>query len=221
MKNLFLFIPALICGGMMFCLSCSEEKIDDSALSMSIYTVSQSTTKSAAIHASEHEDGLLWCTGNDIEWYNATTGELKLKNIQTKVPPFLNISKLTIFLNEIELFSIEQHWPASSYKPSKPSIDFVDPDDKWIYIGCKCGKEYDHIPGPDCESIKKYVGNGGRYIISINYPEWTPEYQKYLDEMAQILGQDWVDNLVKEREAFEAGWSIFIEQLKKEGRYRE
>ena len=34
-------------------------------------------------------------------------------------------------------------------------------------------------------------------------------------------GNDYVDNIDKEKEAFEPGWYQFIEQLKREGKYRK
>ena len=212
MKRFFLMIiSVLICGGMVFISSCSEDEIDNSALS--IYISGQSTTKSATFHSSEHVENSLWCTGEDIKWYNATTGELKLKN--TPNVPIMTFSRLTMFLDNTELFSIEALNHFLSHIPAVPFINW-EPDGEWVYKGSKCGIETDHIAGPNCEPIWEYNGNGGRYIISL-YPIWP---QWYLEEMSRIKGQDWVD-IVEEREVFELHWNMFIEQLKKEGKYRE
>ena len=72
--------------------------------------------------------------------------------------------------------------------------------------------------GPAYESIWEYNGEGGRYYISERYPVWTQEFR---EEMANIMGQDWLDNLDEEHKAFDAGWQKFIEQLKQESKYRE
>ena len=125
--------------------------------------------------------------------------------------------KLTIFLNDIELFRLATANPASSQQILFPCIIW-EPDGEWIYEGCKCGNKLDHIPGAACESIWKYTGKGGRYYISKNYPIWTQELR---EQTVSIMGQDWMDNIDKEKEEFENGWNIFIQQLKKEGKYRE
>jgi len=208
MKRLVLMIiPALICGA-MFVSSCSK---DGSNSALSIYAFGQSTTKSASSGESEFGNQGLWCTGNDIKWYNGTTGELKLKNVP-KVP-YWTFFKLTIFLDDAELFSLETHSPYSSTFTCFPSIDWEQGESE--YLGCKCGNKQDHIPGPTCEPI--FREEIGRYYISLNYLTWSQEVR---DETA-IFGRDWFDNLNEKLEAFECGWDIFIQQLKKEGKYRK
>jgi hypothetical protein len=163
---------------------------------------------------SENEFGNqgLWCTGNDIKWYNGTTGELKLKNIP-KVP-YWAFFKLTIFLDDIELFSLEATNPVSSIGTYYPCINW-EPGER-EYLGCKCGNKRDHYSGPNCEPM--YREEAGLYYISLNYPNWTQEVR---EGMENAMGQDWLDSLDKEFEAFKFGWNIFIQQLKKEDKFRK
>ena len=208
-KFVLMFIPALICG-VVFFSSCNKE---ESNSALSIYALGQSTTKSATSDESEIGSKGLWCTGNDIIWYNATTGELKLKNIP-KVP-YWTFFKLTIFLDDIELFSLATVNPISSIGTYFPCISW-EPG-KSEYLGCKCGNKQDHIFNwSTCEPV--YKDYEGRYYISLHYPTWSQEVR---EGMASVMGQDWLDSLEKEFEAFEFGWNKFIEQLKKEGKYRK
>jgi len=206
-KFVLMIFTALICG--LLYTSCSKENNANSALN--IYAFSQSTTKSE----SENGDMFLWITGNNIKWYNSTTGELKLNNIPNV--PFMTLFRLTVFLDDIELFSLETVNPLLSKISSFPCINW-EPDGEWLYKGCKCGNKQDHITGRNCEPIWEYTGKGGSYFINMDYPIWT---QAVRDEMAGIMGQDWLDSLDAEFEAFEYGWNKFIEQLKKEGKYRK
>ena len=215
MKRLVLMIvSALICGVMVFISSCSKEEVGNSALS--IYAFGQSTTRSSSFDESEKEEKKLWCTGNDIKWYDATTGELKLKNIP-KVP-YMTFFKLTIFLDEVELFSLETANPYSSISTDFPCINW-DMDGELIYTcSGKCGNKQDHIIGQACEIIWEYTGDGGHYYISKGYPRWHP-----LERDESTAHWDW-DSIDADREenwkTLEPGWSTFIEQLKKEGKYK-
>ena len=124
-KRLFLVIlPALICGLAMFVTSCNKDKNSNSALS--IYAYSQATTKSAAFTESEPENSILWCTGEEIEWYNGTTGELKLKNSETLheriLNAFLNVETLKVYLGEEELFTLGYSLSVMSHTIDFPVI---------------------------------------------------------------------------------------------------
>ena len=214
MKRLIvqMVIPALFCG-VMFISSCNKE---ESNSALSIYAFGQSTTKCTLYEVSKTGSQGLWCTGKDIKWYNGTTGELKLKNIPKS--PYWSFFNLVIFLDDIELFSLETYNPVLSAGPTVPCISWDPGEGEWIYKGCKCGNKQDHIPGQNCEGIWEYKGDGGRYYISKYFVDWSEEVR---EEIASVLGQDYVDNIDRKREAFEMGWDKFIEQLKKEGKYRE
>jgi len=216
MKRLVLMIiSAFICGATVFFSSCNKEEDSNSALS--IYAFGQSSTKSATSNESENEyrNMFLWCTGNDIKWYNATTGELKLKNIPNS--PFPTLFQLTIFLDDTELFSLSTIDYNSSKGISSPCINW-ERDGEWIYKGCKCGNKQDHFSGANCEPIWEYTGKGGHYYIIKDYPILSQEQR---EQAVNIMGQDWLDELDKEIEAFEIGWDKFIAQLKTEGKYRK
>jgi len=211
MKNLALITIVTAILGFS---SCDKENDINSALS--IYAIGQSATRSAALDESFKEKKNLWCTGNDIKWYNATTGELKLKNIPNM--PYMTFFKLTIFLDDIELFSLETANPVSSIATDFPCINW-EPDGEWIYKGCKCGNKQDHITGQACESIWDYTGDGGHYYISKGYPAWDP---KDRDESTAHWDWDSIDAAREENwKTIEPGWGKFIEQLKNEGKYRE
>ena len=216
MKRLVLvIISALICG-MMFISSCNKE---ESNSALSIYTFGQLTTRSAVFDENEIESKGLWCTGNDIEWYNGTTGELKLKNVP-KFPEFPDWAffKLTVFLDDIELFSLDMPNPISSQGTGYCPYVYWERGEI-EYSGCLCGNKQDHFVGPTCGRtiINEKVG---RYYIFNSYLTWTQEAR---EQMASVMGQDYVDDIdkEKEKEAFELGWDKFIEQLKKEGKYRK
>ena len=210
MKRLVLMIiPALIC--VWFASSCNKEG-NNSALS--IYAFGQSTTKSATSDESDTGNQGLWCTGNDIEWYNGTTGELKLKNIP-KVPDW-TFFKLTILLDDIELFSLVTAVPWSSVGLYSPFISCEQGE--IVYSDCLCGNKQDHIVGPNCGHTILKQGAAHYYISYDYYQFWTQEAR---EQTASVVGQDYVDKIDKEKEAFEHGWNIFIQQLKKEGKYRK
>ena len=195
---------------MMFFPSCNKQE-SDSALS--IYTFAQLTTRSASSEESAFENQGLWCTGNDIKWYNGTTGELKIKNIP-KAPDW-TFFKLTVFLDDAELFSLATVNPFSSVGSGVPFISW-EPGEI-VYSDCLCGNKQDHIVGPNCgyTILKQDIG---RYFIFNSYQNWTQEAR---EQTASVMGQDYVDNIDKEKEAFEMGWDKFIEQLKREGKYRK
>ena len=218
MKRLVLMIiPVLICGVFLLVSSCDKENDINSALS--IYAFGQSETRSAAFDESKNEIKNLWCTGNDIKWYNAATGELKFNITPPPIsgfPPFI-YEYLVVFLDDKELIRLETVTGISSISTARPCITWED-DGERIYKGCKCGKELDHISGPTCEPIWEYTGNSG-YYISKGYPRWDP---KDRDESTAHWDWDSIDAAREENwKAIESEWNIFIEQLKKEGKYRE
>ena len=72
----------------------------------------------------------LWCTGDDIEWYNASTGELKL-NIRPKLiwgSPPLDYEYLMVFLNEKLLIKFEAITGASRNVTDAPCITWGNLD---------------------------------------------------------------------------------------------
>ena len=177
-----------------------------------------STTKSTSVEESEGNK-VLWCTGNDIEWYNGTTGELKLKNLP-KVADWFPF-KLSIFLDDTELFSLVTVLPWSSLGSSYPFISWERGEIEYSHCICGYRGNQDHLIGPNCgHTILKQ--HPGRYFIFNTYLNWPQHWtQEALEQMASFMGQDCVDEIVRAKAAFEQGWDKFIEQLKKEGRYRE
>jgi hypothetical protein len=193
--------------------SCTKEKITKSALHINAisYTVD---TRSSNTEKEIKNDTLLWCAGDNIEWYNVTTGELKLKKDPIAGSTFLNNCYLIVFLDDNMLFSLNVANPVSSISTHFPCINW-EPGERTCK-GCKCGNKQDHISGPTCESI--YVDEGAHYYISKGYPGWNPG-----DRGIETSHWDW-ESIDAEREknwkTIEPGWSLFIQQLKKEGRYK-
>ena len=213
MKRLvFMIIPALC--GLMFFLSCNKDEVN-SALSIYAFGQSASTTKNATSEESEAVNQGLWCTGNDIKWYNGTTGELKLKNLP-KLSDWTSFNGLSVFLDDVELFSLKMANPLSSAGLYAPYIYWERGE--IVYSDCICGNKQDHIVDPNCgNTIVKQ--DPGRYFITYDYYHfWTQEAR---EQMASLLGQEYVDEIDKEKAAFEQGWDKFIVQLKKEGKYRK
>jgi hypothetical protein len=203
-------VPALIFGALLIS-SCSKDDINSA---LSIFAFGQSTTKRTTSDISDIGNQGLWCTGNDIKWYNGTSGELKLKNIP-KAPDW-TFFKLTIFLDDTELFSLVTDIPWSSVGLGSPFIS-CEPGEI-VYSDCLCGNKQDHIVGPNCGHTILKQGTS-RYYISYNYYQyWTQEAR---EQTLSVMGQEYVDKIDKEKEAFERGWNIFIQQLKKEGKYRK
>ena len=175
-RVVLLIISALICG-VMFLSSCNKDEVN-SALSM--YASVPSTTKSTSVEESEGNK-VLWCTGNDIEWNNGTTGELKLKKLENEDLP---VGALIVYLGEEKLFVLGAAFGFSS-------IDL-------------------HYP--------VLINDRDIYYISKGYPMWGPA------ERELMVNTPW-EQIDEEREknwkAIEPGWNKFIEQLKKEGKYRK
>jgi hypothetical protein len=146
-------------------------------------------------------DTIIWCTGNNIEWYNATTGELKF-NI---TPPLVYSGYLVFFLDDRILLNLEVANPYSSHSTAYPCINTEPERGVWH---CKTHPNEDHIPGPACE-YEYTVIEEAHYYISKGYPRWG-DFNNYADEARE---KNW--------KTIEHEYNLFIEQLKKEGRYRE
>jgi hypothetical protein len=217
-RVVLMIIPALICGVMFFFVSsCNKESNTDSALYFKAFYPNVDTrTYSAEQEDASKSDIILLFTGNDIKWYNATTGELKFNNIPNL--PYPTFSRLDIYLDDFMLLSFRVASPFSSISTAFPCIN-AEFDGEQKYKGCKCGNKQDHIPGPNCESIWDYTGEGVRYYISRGYPRWDPK-----DRGVETSHWNW-ESIDAEREknwkAIEPEWNLFIQQLKKEGKYRK
>ncbi|MDL2306384.1 hypothetical protein LJC72_13805 [Bacteroides sp. OttesenSCG-928-D19] len=169
-------------------LSCSNEddkQLKASALSIkSVYSISPKTyTESSNMENEIAEFDSFWCAGNDIKWYNATTGELKFNITPPPIqgfPPY-NYQYLVVFLDDKELIRFETVTSISSIATAHPCI-------------------LDDIDGL------------GFYYICKGYP-WNPKDGNDSSNSDAEREKNW--------KAIEPEWNIFIEQLKKEGRYKE
>ncbi|KAA6344909.1 hypothetical protein EZS27_007505 [termite gut metagenome] len=159
-------------------LSCSEscEPSGNSVLYFKTVISQEITLRSSSLEEMKSDTILsLICTGKDIEWFNATTGELKFKDYVDKSI----IMSLCVYLEEELLFSVGYVPDVMSYILNYPVLE--------------------------------HSLNDNRYYIKNGYPGWDEGNPNYLS-VKEDREKNW--------EKIEKGWSIFIEQLKKEGRYR-
>ena len=205
MKKGFLRImTALICG-IWFTSSCNEggeEGYDESALSIKAVVFSSTSVRSALIEDDLKVDTFVWCKGNNIEWYNETTGELKMKKIENEDVHFLVDNDdywdvFYVYLGEKILFKLAPIRMRSDIHNYPVIIEDI-------------GKEGEHN-----ETHKYYIGRG--------YPNW--EYwteQFWIDtNVDKVTSAFWVEERERNWNAIDTELNIFIEQLKKEGKYRK
>ena len=195
MKRLVLMIiPALICGTMFWIASsCNKENNTNSntnsELNIKVVGIlGEPTTKSSTVEEAK-VDTLLWCKGIDIEWYNATTRELKIKNAEELFAFGITggVFCYIMYLGEEELFTLDAIASISSFSLNYPVL--ID----WF-------EGY-------------YIGRG--------YPDWEYWTEKFWKDTNWDRTADWVKEREKNWKAIEQGWNKFIEQLKKEGKYRK
>ncbi|KAA6332682.1 hypothetical protein EZS27_018835 [termite gut metagenome] len=161
-------------------LSCSEncEPSENFALYFKTVISQETTLRSSSLKEMKNDTILsLICTGKDIDWFNATTGELKFKDYVDKS---IIVGGLCVYVNEEFLFSVGYVPDVMSYVLNYP--------------------------------VLKHSVNDNRYYIKNGYPGWDEGNPNYLS-VKEDREKNWKE--------IEQGWNIFIEQLKKEGRYRK
>ena len=127
------------------------------------------------------ETVLEFCSGEDLEWYNETTGELKFK---VKVTENMIILILFVYLDNKFLFGLRLIPNVMSFVKNTPVL-------------------------------VQDLNNNGHYYIAKGYPNWDlNEYDK--DSQMRIEREKNWNTLIQSE-----GWKLFIQQLKKEGRYRK
>jgi hypothetical protein len=201
MKRLvFTIIPVLICG-IWFATSCNKENNADSALNFkAVGYLGGPTTRSYLAEGGRTIDTLLF-KGDNIEWFNATTREIKFKNPGNTGVHFGlygGLMSLIVCLDETELFSLGSIAGISSTSYDHPVLINFSPD----------------------------IGYGAtdivlEYRIGRGYPDWEYWTEEFWTETNWDRTADWVKEREKNWEAIEKGWNKFIEQLKKEGKYRQ
>jgi hypothetical protein len=118
-------------------------------------------------------------------------------------------------LNGNRLFSLDVANGASSIATDFPCINIKPERGEWH---CKTHPNETHFWGPTCEFGYIFIEER-HYYISKGYPRWHPsergESTKHWDwaSIDEAREKNW--------KVIEPEWNIFIEQLKKEGRYRE
>ena len=215
-KNYLFIVVCALCFS-----SCTKENSTDSALYFK--SVSPKVdTRSSNMEEDLKYDTLVWCTGNDIIWYNATTGELKLKYF-SELPH--ELFKLIVFLDEKQLFSLEVSNRISSTSTNFPCINW---DEGKLRVHKYKGEPYIPMPGEyhvcndsDCEYVELVYDNPG-YYISKGYPRWEDNpktrniYPNFVEDRTFLDAER-----EKNWKTIEPEYNLFIEQLKKEGKYRE
>ena len=167
-KVVLMIIPVLICS-IWFAPSCSKESNANSVPNI---------------------DRLLFKSDN-IEWYNATTSEVKFKNNPDRnyfSSVHGGLVSIIVCLDDKELFTLDATSCISSVSINHPILIFE---------------------GDDC------------YCIGRGYPNWEYWTEEFWTETKWDKKADWVKEREKNWKAIEQGWNKFIAQLKKEEKYRE
>ena len=157
-KNLLLMV--VVC---LLLSSCGDEP---SALSI------------RSVYQTEGIDSLL-CTGDNIEWFNGTTGEIKFKKLpymHLGMPP-LRYHYLVIFLNDNELIRFATTTSISSYSYDHPCIT---EGNRTLYIS-KCYPHCDY-----CESCKRPEGVGWDDFyarVDENWKAIEPEWNIFIKQL--------------------------------------
>jgi hypothetical protein len=227
MKNYMFIIGCILCFS-----SCTKENENALPSALSIKVVSpkadagSSDTKDVNTRSSNTEtdraenDTVLWCNGSDIEWYNATTGELKLNN------PYSNEfhdpidGSLVIFLYDKELLNFPiDCWDLLSYYVIFPHIKVVS-----IKVELPPSSEPKEDRVID-QALHDQLLREGLYLRKYR------DYRYYISKGFEISHEDeyykyryrYFDVTVHKKtwKELEPEWNLFIEQLKKEGKYRE
>ena len=189
--------PALICGGIIWVTSsCNKENNANNANSAlnfkAIGFLEEPTTKSYLAEGRKI-DTLLF-KGENIEWYNATTSEIKFKSLENtdvSFGLFGGLVSLIVCQGETELFTLDGAISSVS------SISYNHP------VLIHGGENH----------VSYYIGRG--------YPNWEYWTEEFWTETNWDRKADWVKEREKNWKAIEQGWNIFIEKLKEEDKYRK
>jgi len=190
-----MIIPALICGGMFLFASCNKENGADSALNFKAAVLLEEIAVKSGI-AEEWQPTVYVDTfvmsGDNIRWYNASTGEIKFRalpgmpsimRVENEGDPYYlrgGILNFIVFLEKEELFALDAICTESPFVLNHP-----------VLIGG--GNQY-----------------GNAYYIAKGYPNRDKD-----------IAADWANEREANWKAIEPGWNKFIAQLKKEGKYRK
>ena len=192
--------PALICGVIIWVASsCNKENKEDkennanSALNFkAVGFLEELTTKS--YREEERKIDTLLFKGENIEWYNATTSEIKFKSLENtdvSFGLFGGLVSLIVCQGETELFTLDG---------AISSISSLSYNRPVLILG-----------GENIDSY--YIGRG--------YPNWEYWTEEFWTETNWDRKADWVKEREKNWKAIERGWNIFIEKLKEEDKYRK
>ena len=130
----------------------------------------------------------------NIEWYNETTSEIKFGN--ENVTGTLYFEKGIVYSGGKKLFELFPSSCLMSRSINVPSL-----------ICC-----------PTSSSPAENSVSG--YYIGRGYPNWEYWTDEFWTETNWDKTADWVKEREKNWEAIKSDWNQFIEQLKKEGKYR-
>ena len=202
MKRVVLMIvSALICG-IWFASSCNKK--DNSELALNIKAVAKSSPSVRSTFSEEtvQNEILLWCKGKKIEWYNATTGELKLEKLENEtVHPHQLVTDnyfdvFYMYLGDDILFKLRPISVVMSIALNYPVL---------------------------VEDVNEDFNDAPKYYIGRGYPNWEYWTDKFWTDTNWDKAENahWVEERELNWKAIEPEWNKFIEHLKEEGKYRE
>ncbi|MDR2121325.1 MAG: hypothetical protein LBP64_10715 [Tannerella sp.] len=183
MKRTNLLIITLAGFSLCGCSPGSDENVQDAVSRLTVRAAgAEITTKSSTVPASEP----VVFTGNDILWYNETTGELRFINNFTQnddMRPYLYGSRFKFYLEDEYLFSSVIYSSSLDSRIHNNLVFYYDIIENKFYLA---------VGYPPIEAFH-------------NTPEIQAEMQAERDA---------------NRKKIETEWNRFIEQMKREGRYR-
>ena len=138
----------------------------------------------------------LWHQKTNIEWYNETTSEIKFGN--ENVTGILYFENGIVYSGGKKLF--ELYWSSCFMSRSVNAPSLID-----------------------CSMTSSLLENNisEKYYIGRGYPNWEYWTEEFWAETNLDKTPDWMKEREKNWKAIEPGWNEFIEQLKKEGKYRK
>ena len=187
-KSVLNIISALICI-VIFCdASCNKEDVANSALSIKAVVYAKSDIPGEAMKT----DTLLF-NGDNIEWFNEKTDEVKFKRM-IEVNAAEGLKSIIVHLEDTELFTLHAVSSLSSFERNYPVL--IESFDRF------------------------YIGRGYSNFEYWTEEFWThPDLGFLLSVHVRELSENWVQERENNWKAIEQGWNKFIEYLNKEGKY--
>lgn len=176
-----------------FIASCDNSKNSDLSLTTTDSKIIVKVQKATSSNGQTEDNAF---TGNDIEWFNGTTRELQFKNNMKALEKINQAKKLLFYIGDQYLFEGArcvngQQWSYAIYDLSLNT--WIDYDDS---------KE---VNGEEITVIKSI-----RFFLDDSYPAYEKQFSEEGNQQVE-----------SNREKRAGEWQLFLNQLKKEGKFIE